>query len=78
MMRYNSDDVDADGKHTVILAGSVPVGGPSILWTYKVPEPSRFAEIVFAEALKEKGVTAESRVAAEKPDFMALAASYTG
>ena len=76
MMRYNSDDVDAEGKHTVILAGSVPVSGPSILWTYKVPEPSRFAEIVFAEALKEKGITAEFRVAAEKPDFTTLAASY--
>lgn len=76
MMRYNSDDVDADGKHTVILAGSVPLGGPSILWTYKVAEPSRFAEIVFAEALKEKGITAESRVAAEKPDFVTMAAQY--
>jgi N-acyl-D-amino-acid deacylase len=76
MMRYNSDDTDADGKHTVILAGSVAVGGPSILWTYKVPEPSRFAEIVFAEALKEKGVTADFRVASTKPDFPALAATY--
>jgi N-acyl-D-amino-acid deacylase len=76
MMRYNSDETDADGKHTVILAGSVAVGGPSILWTYKVPEPSRFAEIVFAEALKEKGVTAEVRVASTKPDFAALAATY--
>jgi dihydroorotase/N-acyl-D-amino-acid deacylase len=76
MMRYNSDDVDAEGKHTVILAGSVPVGGPSILWTYKVAEPSRFAEIVFAEALKEKGITAEYRVASEKPDFVTMAAQY--
>src|SRR5579864_1643933 len=76
VMRYNSDEVDADGKHTVILSGSVAVGGPSILWTYKVPEPSRFAEIVFTEALKEKGVTAEFRAAATKPDFTALAAGY--
>jgi N-acyl-D-amino-acid deacylase len=76
LMRYNSDDVDADGKHTVILAGSVPVGGPPILWSYKVPEPSRFAEIVFAEALKEKGITAEVRVASEKPDFTTLPAQY--
>src|SRR5689334_14476795 len=30
MMRYNSDDVDAEGRHTVILAGSVAVGGPPI------------------------------------------------
>ena len=76
MMRYNSDETDADGKHTVILAGSVPLGGPPILWTYKVPEPSRFAEIVFAEALKEKGVTAEFRPAAAKPDFAALSPQY--
>ncbi len=59
MMRYNSDETDADGKHTVILAGSVALGGPPILWTYKVPEPSRFAEVVFTEALKEKGITAD-------------------
>jgi dihydroorotase/N-acyl-D-amino-acid deacylase len=76
MMRYNSDDADADGKHTVILAGSVPVGGPAILWTYKVVEPSRFAEIVLAEALREKGITAEYRVAATKPDFAAMAPTY--
>src|SRR5579863_2953911 len=36
MMRYNSDEVDAEGKHTVILSGSVALGGPPILWTYKV------------------------------------------
>jgi len=76
MMRYNSDDVDLEGRHTVILSGSVAVGGPPILWTYKVPEPSRFAEIAFAEALKEKGIIAEFRVAAAKPDFAALASQY--
>jgi N-acyl-D-amino-acid deacylase len=76
MMRYNSDDVDADGKRTVILSGSVPVGGPSILWTYKVPEPSRFAEIVFVEALREKGIAAETRAAGVKADFTVLAGQY--
>ncbi len=76
MMRYNSDDTDAEGKHTVILAGSVPLGGPPILWTYKVPEPSRFAEIAFVEALKEKGVAAELRSATTKPDFAAVAPQY--
>lgn len=76
MMRYNSDDVDLDGRRTVILSGSVPVGGPPILWTYKVPEPSRFAEIAFTEALRDKGITAEVRPAATKPDFAAVAAQY--
>jgi N-acyl-D-amino-acid deacylase len=76
MMRINSDDASPEGTRTVILSGSVPVGGPSILYTYKVPEPSRFAEVVFTEALREQGITADYRIAAEKPDVAALRASY--
>jgi dihydroorotase/N-acyl-D-amino-acid deacylase len=76
MMRINSDEAAADGTRTVILSGSVPVGGPAILYSYKVPEPSRFAEIVFTEALREKGITADYRMAADKPDFNALKATY--
>jgi N-acyl-D-amino-acid deacylase len=76
MMRYNSDDVAPDGMRTVIVSGSVPLGGPPILWTYKVPEPSRFTEVVFTEALREKGITAQFREATAKPDFTELAAQY--
>jgi dihydroorotase/N-acyl-D-amino-acid deacylase len=76
MLRINSDEAAADGTHTVILSGTLPLGGPSILYSYKVPEPSRYAEMVLTEALREKGITAEPRTAAEKANFTALAAAY--
>lgn len=75
-MAINSDQESPEGMRTVILSGSLPVGGPSILFSYKVPEPSRFAEVVFTEALREKGITAEPRAATDKPDFTALVPAY--
>jgi dihydroorotase/N-acyl-D-amino-acid deacylase len=64
MARFADDVVAPDGTHKVTIAGSMPVGGPSILYAYKVPEPTRYAEIVFTEALREKGVAAEPRAVA--------------
>jgi dihydroorotase/N-acyl-D-amino-acid deacylase len=76
VMRINSDDASPEGTRTVILSGSIPVDVAPILYSYKVPEPSRFAEIVFTEALREKGIKADYRIATEKPDFAALKAVY--
>jgi N-acyl-D-amino-acid deacylase len=76
MVRVNSDEASPEGTHTVILSGTMPLGGPGILYSYKVPEPSRYAEIVLTEALREKGITAEPRAAAEKANFATLAAAY--
>jgi D-alanyl-D-alanine carboxypeptidase/D-alanyl-D-alanine-endopeptidase (penicillin-binding protein 4) len=76
-VRWSSDVAADDGTHTVTATGSVPAGKPAMLFAYAVPEPSRFAEIVLAEALKEQGVRAEPRARADKRDAKQLAASYT-
>jgi PBP4 family serine-type D-alanyl-D-alanine carboxypeptidase len=57
-----SDPVDVanpDGTHTVTVAGAFPAGMTPILYSYPVPEPSRFAATVLREALAEKGVRVE-------------------
>jgi PBP4 family serine-type D-alanyl-D-alanine carboxypeptidase len=66
-----------DGTQTVTITGSFPATKPSILYKYTVPVPSRFAEVVFVEALREKGIQVELGSPAEKADFKALSASYT-
>jgi len=75
-IRWSSDTRNPDGTHTVTITGSFPAGKPAILFKYSVPEPSRFAEIVFAEALREKGIAVEAGPAGEARDFSKLAAAY--
>ena len=72
-----ADIANADGSHTVTLTGKFPAGGPPILYTYAVPQPSRFAQVTFVEALREKGITASIPRPGEKADFKALAVGYT-
>src|SRR5437016_1391143 len=50
-----------DGTQSVEIFGSFPVGKPPILYKYVVPSPSRFAEVLLTEALREKGITVESQ-----------------
>ena len=54
-----ADVANPDGTHTVTLSGSVPAGTAPILYSFPVPEPSRFAATVLREALAEKGVRVE-------------------
>jgi PBP4 family serine-type D-alanyl-D-alanine carboxypeptidase len=75
-MKFDHDVTHDDGSHTVTLRGSMPAGGPSILYAYAVPTPSRFAAMAFAQALQEKGVAAQAAPADEKTDFAALASRY--
>jgi dihydroorotase/N-acyl-D-amino-acid deacylase len=77
MVRFSSDTKAPDGTHTVTISGIMPAGGPPILFAYTVPEPSRFAEIVFTEALREAGVTSEPRRAEVISDFASMKAAYT-
>jgi serine-type D-Ala-D-Ala carboxypeptidase/endopeptidase (penicillin-binding protein 4) len=49
-----------DGTHTVRLTGDIPVGR-SVLRPYYVPDPVRFAEIAFAETLRDEGIGVESQ-----------------
>jgi D-alanyl-D-alanine carboxypeptidase/D-alanyl-D-alanine-endopeptidase (penicillin-binding protein 4) len=76
-INWASDSTAPDGSHVVTVTGSMPAVKPSILFSYAVPEPTRFAEVTFAEALREQGV----RAAVDRPgtptDLKALAASYT-
>ena len=66
-----------DRTHDVTLTGSVPAGGKPQLVPWRVPDPARFAEIVLAEALHERGIVAAAPPANAAPDLKALAASYT-
>ena len=76
-VKLSADVTNADGSHTVTLTGKFPLGGPSILYTYPVPEPSRFAQMTFVQALREKGIKAEIPTSAEKVDFKAFSSNYT-
>lgn len=57
-IRWASDEELADGSRVVTVAGSFPADADPILFAYAVPVPSRFGEIVLAEALQERGTVA--------------------
>lgn len=76
-VRWASDSTRSDGTHRVAARGTVPAEVDSILYAYSVPEPGRFGEVVFAEALQDAGVaalpapygaTADERDGAYNPD----------
>ncbi|MGC1290791.1 MAG: D-alanyl-D-alanine carboxypeptidase/D-alanyl-D-alanine-endopeptidase [Candidatus Acidiferrales bacterium] len=72
-----SDVPNPDGSHRVTLTGKFPLGGPSILYAYPVPQPSRFAQVTFVEALRENGVSVDLPAPNMPVDFKALASAYT-
>jgi D-alanyl-D-alanine carboxypeptidase/D-alanyl-D-alanine-endopeptidase (penicillin-binding protein 4) len=63
-----------EGPLNVTISGSFPAGSPPILFKYVVPSPTRFAETVFTEALREKGIPVE--LLPGRRDLAALAESY--
>ena len=73
-IRFVGNQPNVEGTLNVTIAGNFPAGKPPILFKYVVPSPSRFAEIVLVEALREKGITVD--MAAGPRDFAALASSY--
>ncbi len=74
---FDPDQLAADGTHAVTITGNMPSDSKPILYAYHISQPSRFAEIVFTDALREKGITAEPRTASAKPDFKVLSSGYT-
>jgi PBP4 family serine-type D-alanyl-D-alanine carboxypeptidase len=76
-VHWSDDQVQTDGSHRVTLSGTLPAGGPSILYAYRVPEPRRFAEISFAEALERAGVQATAAAYRESINFASFTAAYT-
>lgn len=75
-IRITSDVANADGLHTVTVMGSFPAARSPVLYIYAVPVPSRFAEVLLVEALREKGVRVELSAPRAGFDFKTLAASY--
>jgi PBP4 family serine-type D-alanyl-D-alanine carboxypeptidase len=75
-VRWSSDSLRVDGSRVVVASGVFPRGTAPILYSYAVPEPSRFAEVTFAEALRAAGVAAQPRRYAVKPTLVRLRSSY--
>jgi len=61
-LNWTNDTATADGKHTVVLGGVIAVDANPKLRVYKVPVPSRFAEVVLTEALESLGVQIEASI----------------
>jgi N-acyl-D-amino-acid deacylase len=72
-----SETENPDGSYTVTISGTFPLGNAPILYAYDVPAPSRFAQVAFAEALREKGIAVTVPPPSEKVDFSTAPASYT-
>jgi len=68
------DSTDASHR-TLVMSGSVPVG-PALNPRWRVPVPSRFGEVVLAEALNEAGVRAIPRLGSRRVAFAELAGGY--
>jgi D-alanyl-D-alanine carboxypeptidase/D-alanyl-D-alanine-endopeptidase (penicillin-binding protein 4) len=74
LLRWLRDTRQPDGSRSVTLTGNVPAG-PAIFRAYRIPEPSRFAQLAFVESLKEAGVgiapmlEAAAPAAQYKPEF---------
>lgn len=76
-VEFGNDIVNPDGSRTITLSGNSPLGGQSILYAYRVPQPDRFTEFALVEALREKGVQVSSPKPDRPADFKSLAAFYT-
>ncbi|WP_308016299.1 D-alanyl-D-alanine carboxypeptidase/D-alanyl-D-alanine endopeptidase [Nonomuraea aurantiaca] len=55
-LTFTGDVTNPDGTHQVRLAGDAVLGGQEQFIAYHVPEPTRFAEIAFTNALQDAGV----------------------
>jgi len=59
--------LSSEQKHSVVLEGSIPLGGPVALRPYKVPEPSAYAATVLKEALQRLGIRVEGKTEPGEP-----------
>jgi PBP4 family serine-type D-alanyl-D-alanine carboxypeptidase len=72
-----SDIENSDGSRTVTLTGWVSSGDPVGMDSYAVPDPKRYAQILFAEVLRERGIIANPALKEDRTDFKALKSAYT-
>ncbi len=75
-IEFVSDTADGAGLRTVRVTGTTPAGGPAILYAYRVPDPTRYAEVTLAEALRERGVTVSQTGAPGVVDFKSMRGAY--
>jgi PBP4 family serine-type D-alanyl-D-alanine carboxypeptidase len=72
---WTADSTAPDGTHIVTIGGTIPAKSKPILYSYPVPSPSRFAEVLLTEALRAAGVEAQSWSASS--DLEGVASMYT-
>ena len=75
-LNYSAEKVNADGSRSVTLTGTIPLGSRPMMEAYPVPEPSRFAATLLAEALNALNVKVGIIPPQVLPDFKALSANY--
>jgi PBP4 family serine-type D-alanyl-D-alanine carboxypeptidase len=75
-LNYTQEKLNPDGTRSVTLTGTFPLGKKAEMAAYAVPEPSRFAAMVLAEALNAKGVKVAITPKNATADFKALPANY--
>jgi serine-type D-Ala-D-Ala carboxypeptidase/endopeptidase (penicillin-binding protein 4) len=75
-LSFVNDVTNPDGTHTVELTGEIPMSTPHLYRAYYVPDPARFAQMAFAEALTNAGVDAPAGTPATA-DFSTLSSHYT-
>jgi D-alanyl-D-alanine carboxypeptidase/D-alanyl-D-alanine-endopeptidase (penicillin-binding protein 4) len=61
VLTWNHDIADADGTHSVTLSGIIPISSKPRLRVYRVPVPSRFAEVALTEVLVTSGIQVGGR-----------------
>lgn len=76
-IQWVKDQERPNGSRVVTVDGTMPAGGPSILYSYKVPEPSRFAEMALVQALRQDDVKANFSPYGQPVDFSRLSSSFT-
>jgi len=53
-LSFVNDVANPDGTHAVTLVGDIPLNVPHLYRAYYIPDPVRFAELAFVEALREE------------------------
>lgn len=67
---------NADGTLSVKVVGTIPVGSVARPFPFAVPQPSKYAEAAFTEALRDAGVEISDN-SSGNTDWKTLPASYT-
>jgi PBP4 family serine-type D-alanyl-D-alanine carboxypeptidase len=71
----SNDKTNSDGSHTVTMTGAIPAGKP-ILFSYRVPDPQRFAQAAFGLALHDTAIRLNTPANASAFNRAAAAASF--